>query len=110
VAERIDVPVLDEAAVADGPQGALVHQLGFDKETPLWYYILKEAELNGGERLGPVGSRIVSEVFVGLLDGSPHSFRSEDPDWTPSLGPQPGRFTMKDLISMTGDINPLGPD
>jgi hypothetical protein len=40
------------------------------KETPLWYYILKEAEVqHDGERLGDVGGRIVAEVIVGLLQG-----------------------------------------
>ncbi|SFC79785.1 hypothetical protein [Massilia yuzhufengensis] len=36
--------------------------------TPLFFYVLKEAEvLEDGLRLGPVGSRIVAEVFVGPL-------------------------------------------
>ena len=40
------------------------------KKTPLWYYILKEAQVRrNGEALGPVGSRIVAEVFVGLVHG-----------------------------------------
>jgi hypothetical protein len=108
VAELIGAPVLDAGEVGAGPQGDLVRQFGFDTETPLWYYVLKESEHTGGERLGPVGSRIVAEVFVGLLDGSPHSYRTEEPDWTPTLGAQPGSFTMKDLITLTGDINPLG--
>ncbi len=35
-------------------------------KTPLWYYILKEAELlENGERLGPLGSRLVAEVICG---------------------------------------------
>jgi len=38
-------------------------------ETPLWYYILREADTcAGGQRLGPVGGRIVTEVLVGLID------------------------------------------
>ena len=37
-------------------------------ETPLWYYILREADIAGaGERLGPVGGRIVAEVIVAIL-------------------------------------------
>ena len=42
---------------------------GWKGEAPLWFYILKEAELppHNGERLGPVGGRIVAEVLVGLL-------------------------------------------
>ena len=40
--------------------------------TPLWYYVLREAQVKGnGEHLGPVGGRIVAEVLVGLLEGDP---------------------------------------
>jgi hypothetical protein len=40
--------------------------------TPLFFYILKEAEvMEHGLRLGPVGARIVGEVFVGLLKEDP---------------------------------------
>jgi len=42
---------------------------GWSSETPLWYYILREADVhNAGDRLDPVGSRIVGEVLIGLLD------------------------------------------
>lgn len=33
--------------------------------SPLWYYVLKEAERGGGQGLGPVGGRIVAEVLLG---------------------------------------------
>jgi hypothetical protein len=47
---------------------ATVEALGM-KDTPLWYYILQEAQVMGsGNKLGPVGSRIVGEVLVGLLE------------------------------------------
>ena len=43
--------------------------------TPLWYYVLREAQVKGGgEHLGPVGGRIVAEVLVGLLEGDPQSY------------------------------------
>jgi hypothetical protein len=59
----------------------------FWEATPLWYYILKEAEyFNGGKRLGPVGGRIVAEVLIGLLYGDPHSYLRLDPAWTPKEG------------------------
>jgi hypothetical protein len=76
--------------------------------TPLWYYILKEAELAGGSRLGDVGSRIVSEVFVGLLQGDPESFLTQNPQWTPSLGGITGQFSMAALLDYVGEINPIG--
>lgn len=35
-------------------------------KTPLWFYIIKEAELQGGDRtLGALGSRLVAEVVAG---------------------------------------------
>ncbi len=59
---------------------------GWTEETPLWFYILKEAEaLHDGDRLGPVGGRIVGEVLVGIIDADPESFRSVDRSWTPTL-------------------------
>jgi hypothetical protein len=59
---------------------------GFDDHTPLWFYVLREAAtVENGERLGPVGARIVVEVFVGLLQGDRTSYLSQDPDWEPFL-------------------------
>jgi hypothetical protein len=36
-----------------------------------------------GDRLGPVGGRIVAEVVVTMLDRDPASVRSADPGWRP---------------------------
>ncbi len=74
--------------------------MGWDQETPLWYYVLKESEVQSdGDRLGEVGSRIVGEVLVGLLDHDPSSFRASRPDWRPELPSRvAGKFTMADLL------------
>ena len=57
---------------------------GGNGETPLWYYILREADVcTGGNRLGPIGGRIVTEVLVGLIDADPTSFRHEGQQWRP---------------------------
>jgi len=56
--------------------------VGWNGETPLWYYILREADVRtGGDQLGPVGGRIVTEVLVGLIDRDPVSVRSADRSW-----------------------------
>jgi hypothetical protein len=75
--------------------------LGWPGETPLWYYIVREAAVReDGERLGPVGSLIVGQVLLGVVDGDPSSQRSADPDWRPSLpSREPGRFTLTDLLA-----------
>ena len=57
---------------------------GWKAETPLWYYILREADVcTGGHRLGPVGGQIVTEVLVGLIDADGTSFRQNDRNWRP---------------------------
>jgi len=78
--------------------------LGLSGGTPLWYYVLREAErLGGGARLGPTGGRIVAEVLVGLLKGDPTSFLRVAPRWRPELpAGEPGRFTMADLLRFAG--------
>lgn len=68
--------------------------------TPLWFYILKEAEiLNDGEHLGPVGSRIFGEVFMTILKNDPNSYLVQHPKWAPNgLGNDKGVFGFKELI------------
>jgi hypothetical protein len=59
----------------------------FGEHTPLWYYVLKEAEyFHKGDQLGPVGGRIVAEVLIGLLEGDPTSYLRVEPNWTPTVG------------------------
>ncbi|PIB12289.1 peroxidase [Streptomyces sp. HG99] len=71
---------------------------------PLWYYVLREAELHdAGRTLGAVGSRIVAEVFAGMLAADPSSYLHNAPGWQPVLpSARPGEFTMADLIRFTG--------
>jgi hypothetical protein len=76
---------------------------GLPSSTPLWYYILKEAEvLAGGQRLAGVGARIVAEVFIGLLQLDPTGYLSVNPSWVPTLprrnGPT-GDFRMVDMLT-----------
>jgi len=110
VAGRIGATALTPAEVAGGPGGAALAAAGLDRKTPLWYYILREAELKGaGQRLGAVGSYICAEVFVGLLEGDPNSFLATDPSWTPTLpAATPGTFKMTDLLNFVGELNPIG--
>ena len=66
------------------------------KDTPLWFYALREAEFNSG-RLAGVGGRIVAETFHRAIEGSQISMVA-DPTWRPTLGPDPDTFRMVDLL------------
>lgn len=77
--------------------------VGFERSTPLWYYILKEAEVAGGTHLAGVGARIVAEVFIGLLQQDPRSYLAQNPRWRPTLPSRTrGTFTMVDLLTFAG--------
>jgi hypothetical protein len=78
--------------------------LGWQGETPLWYYILREAEVrHDGEYLGEVGGRIVAEVLLGLIDLDSTSYRNAESGWTPTLpSAQAGNFTIADLLRFAG--------
>jgi Animal haem peroxidase len=86
---------------------------GLAGETPLWYYILKEAELRGqGDRLGKVGSTIVAETLVGLVDASQYSIL-HDKDWNPPLGrinPETNKkeIWMVDMLHFANTVDPIG--
>jgi hypothetical protein len=81
---------------------------GLQNRVPLWFYCLREAQITAdGERLGPVGARIVTEVFLGLMQGDDKSFLTEEPDWRPFLptvdtSTEGDDFTMIDLLRFAG--------
>ena len=74
--------------------------------TPLWFYILREAELTQneggqpGRHLGPVGGRIVAEVLLGLLRDDPSSYFRVEPGWQPTLpvADAEAGFSLSDLV------------
>jgi hypothetical protein len=110
IAGAIGVKPLTPDEIATGPDGAVAKKHGLLKYTPLWYYILKEAQIKGGgTKLGPVGSTIVAEVFVGLVHGDHESYLwQRGPSWTPELPSKtPGTFLMTDLLRLVGDISPI---
>jgi len=107
-----EVP-LSPAQVAAGPHAPVLSTPTFEAKTPLWYYILKEAELGGGSKLGRVGGRIVAETLVGLIKHSRYSILGT-PGWVPAytdrVSPETGApiFEMVDLLTLLGEesINP----
>ncbi len=113
----VNVTMLTKAQIIGGNGGAdLDHLTPAEKNelaanTPLWFYILREAELNNG-RLNGVGGRIVAETFHRAMEGSRFSI-VRDPTFRPSLGRNSTTFEMTDLIffayaGKTSGINPLG--
>ena len=93
---------LTDAQIRDGRNGAELDGLSSAqraallKDTPLWFYALREAEFNAG-RLKGVGARIVAETFHRAIEGSDVSI-VRDPAWRPTLGPDSSTFRMVDLL------------
>lgn len=73
-------------------------------ETPLFFYLMREAgTLGKGERLGPTGSAILLEVFLGGLLHCEDSVL-KDPDWKPDpCIAGPGKtFELADVVRYVG--------
>jgi Animal haem peroxidase len=113
----VSVTALTKAQIRNGDGGAKLDGLttaqrtGFVEHTPLWFYVLREAELNGG-RLTGVGARIVAETFHRAMEGSSASIVRE-PDFKPRFGPNTSTFDMRDLLFFAFEgkkalLNPLG--
>jgi hypothetical protein len=101
IAKEIGAPLLTSADLSE----LRSYSLGLERSTPLWYYVLKEAEVQeDGLRLGPVGGRIVAEVLIGLLQNDPGSYVAAAPNWRPTLPSAAGRgeFRMVDLLTVAG--------
>ncbi|HYP45697.1 MAG TPA: heme peroxidase family protein [Propionibacteriaceae bacterium] len=104
--KRLGLPAGQDVAVAMGIKPLTNAQLGLTEagwkgKAPLWFYVLKEAELLGGQTLGPVGGRIVAEVILGLLAADKTSYFARNPTFDPGSS-----FAMGDLILMADAIDP----
>ncbi len=104
--KQFGLPSGQSVALAMGFEPLTNDQLGIDDlpglagHAPLWYYILKEAEIQtGGAQLGAVGGRIVAEVLLGLLWGDPLSYLRVQPTWQPDADlSNSGKFEMPELV------------
>jgi hypothetical protein len=93
------------AEVLSNEQLGLENRQGWEGQAPLWFYILKEAELrHDGEQLGAVGARIVAEVFLGLLKMDKSSYLNQYPAFKPEppVARESGVFEMGDLLKFAG--------
>ena len=95
--------------IDDAPKVYQQAELGLDaipglKEAPLWYYILKEADIeHNGTRLGRLGGRIVAEVILGLLELDLMSYVYLDPCWKPEFAVG-GKWNMGELLKFAGVV------
>ncbi|MBB4967001.1 peroxidase family protein [Saccharothrix violaceirubra] len=117
IAELFGVEPLTPEQILTGDGGADFSALTDEQQafvggnTPLWIYILREAEFNGG-LLGQVGGRIVAEVFHRSMEASRTSI-VRTPSWRPVYGPDSATFRMTDLLLFAFEgkadlLNPLG--
>jgi hypothetical protein len=112
IAAKLGCEVLHgpKIAVGAGPEEAkILSEYNFLEDTPLWYYVLKEAEVLGKDRhLGQMGSRLVADVVMSALTKDPDSYLSvaQKPRWTPTLPTRipnrPESFDMSDLVRFVG--------
>jgi Animal haem peroxidase len=92
VARLLRVDVLSEDEVG-------LRRHGWDGETPLWLYILRESYVReDGERLGAVGGRIVGEVLIEIIRRDPESHLAVEPSWEPTLPGHGRRFALRDIL------------
>ncbi len=127
--KRLGLPCGQDVAVAMGVTPLTNEQLGLRQpgwggKAPLWYYVLKEAELlSKGRKLGPVGGRIVAEVILGIMALDPESYFNLKPafQWqekktigdvillADALDPRSRIVAPDDEVDETGPL-PLEPD
>jgi hypothetical protein len=110
IGKAVDSPSGDDVL---GPLSNIPDLAPFKGKCPLWTYILAEAANNrtnlpipvtpamkiSTPQLGPVGGRIVAEVFLGMLFGDNDSFLSAEPDWVPSIRNKGNQFALRDIVA-----------
>jgi hypothetical protein len=121
VAYSMGVPPLADEQIllgqgVDNPDAPLPNILTvsdvFKGNCPLWTYIFAEAMQHrkavklpviedvsvNTPQLGPVGGRIVAEVFVGLMFADKHSLLNLAPQWQPAQAMGGANFALKDFV------------
>ena len=99
----VDVEPLEAAQILEGAGGIDLRYLARHQQdalvahTPLWFYVLREAEVHGG-RLHGVGAQIVAETFHRVIEGARTWSFLREPAWRPTLGRRPREFDMLDLL------------
>jgi hypothetical protein len=121
MAEALGIPPLADEdlvigkATAAGPRKLITAvAAGFAGNAPLWAYVLSEAQVTSWKnaapglaendipiRLGPVGGRLIAEVFASLLRGDLTSYPYAEPAFRPIAGfTRNGKFGLAELINV----------
>ena len=89
----------------------------FAFRAPLWFYILREAELTkragfekdtkGGHHLGEVGGRVVAEVLVGIAESDHTSYLYQESTWTPDKERAKSGFDPKTPTGATASLKTM---
>jgi hypothetical protein len=111
VARLMEEDALGYTELTTGPHAPLLDAEPIKGQTPLWFYVLKEAKERGtAGKLGRVGSRIVAETLFSLVRHSAHSIL-KDTAWRPAYGREVAgvvEFKMVDLLHAAGVVDPIG--
>ena len=108
VAHRFGEPVLTEDELTNDCEGKTTRQgevlkaYGMTRDTPLFYYILKESAVrNNGNELGPTGSHVVAETIYAALKHDPGSYLNDPAGAEPPIWDFPsGRKTITSLTAL----------
>lgn len=99
------VESLGASDLVSGHTGEAVRAGGFIGKTPLWFYLLKEAEIQAeGQRLGQLGSRLVAETLAGLVIEDPTSYwhrsGADGGRWRPADGVRPAGEAVESIPAL----------
>jgi hypothetical protein len=121
VAEALGIPVIPDdqlvigKATAESTKKPIIKVArGFAGNAPLWTYILSEAQVTSWEnpdpglarddipvKLGPLGGRLVAEVFASILRGDPTSYLYAERKFKPIAAfTHDGTFGLAELINV----------
>jgi len=111
VAKQLNLPVLPATALVPQNKPAIQAVLNAENgllrdRTPLWYYILREAEVHSeGNRLGGLGSYLIAGTLISLLKADPDSYLNHH--WSPTAenavsNPDGPLLDIADLLQFAG--------
>ena len=93
-----DLSPLTQSELTSGRTGDELQQAEYHTNTPIWFYVLKEAETRqAGQRLGAFGTHIVAGTIAGLIIHDPQSYWNKE-------GSHEGRWHPVDGVRASGQL------